>query len=100
MKTEQYQGFEYPKSNIQEVLLTLITQGYVSLFDFPVMAGFRTRVSNLVLEHNLKLETTMDERHNKFGNKYRYAIHKLPKEHLEYATNLYKKMTSNERKAN
>ena len=67
---ELFEGYPLPTSNIQEVLLTLILQGYVSLFDFPVMAGFRTRVSNLVLVYKLNLETVKNSRCNKFGNKY------------------------------
>lgn len=66
-----------PKTNIQEVLYTLIEQGHVSLFDFPVMAGFRTRVSDLVLKYGINLETIKTQRHNKFGNTYTYHIHKL-----------------------
>lgn len=73
-----FQGFELPKTNIQEVLLTLITQGYTSFFDFQYMQGYRTRVSNLVLKYNLRLETTISSKNNKFGNRYNYAIHRLP----------------------
>ena len=35
---ELFEGYEYPTTNIQEVLLTLILQGYVSLFDFPPLS--------------------------------------------------------------
>lgn len=87
-----FQGFEYPKTNIQEVLLTLILQGNVSLFDFPTLSGFRTRVSNLCLNHGLKLETQMIKRNNKFGNSYRYALHKLPESEKEKAIEIYNKM--------
>jgi len=90
-----FEGYPFPTCNIQEVLLTLILQGYVSLFDFPAMAGFRTRVSNLVLQHNLKLETTKDQRCNKFGNTYTYHIHKLPQEKKQFAIDLYYKLQKN-----
>jgi len=93
MKTENlFQGFAYPKTNLQEVLLTLILKGQVSLFAFPVMAGFRTRVSNLVLEYGLSLETTKAQRFNKFGNSYTYHIHILPADQKEKAIAIYNKM--------
>jgi len=95
MKPQLFEGFEYPTTNTEEVLLTLITQGHVSLFDYPMLAGFRTRVSNLVVQYGLKLKTTMSERHNKFGRKYKYAIHKLPEEERENAIILYKKLNRN-----
>jgi hypothetical protein len=95
MKTQDlFQGFAYPKTNLQEVLLTLILKGNVSLFAFPVMAGFRTRVSNLVLDYGLNLETTKAKRCNKFGNHYTYHIHKLPASQKEKAIELYNKMVT------
>jgi len=93
MKTQDlFQGFTYPKTNLQEVLLTLILKGNVTLFDFPVMAGFRTRVSNLVLDYGLNLETTKAKRCNKFGNSYTYHIHKLPVDQKDKAIAIYNKM--------
>jgi len=93
MKTENlFQGFAYPKTNLQEVLLTLILKGNVSLFAFPVMAGFRTRVSNLVIDYGLNLETTKAKRCNKFGNSYTYHIHKLPADQKDKAIAIYNKM--------
>ena len=89
-----FEGYPFPKSNIQEVLLTLILQGHVSIFDFPTLSGFRTRVSNLVLIHGLKLNTQMVERCNKFGNKYRYALHKLPDNEKQNAIELYNKLVN------
>ena len=95
MKTENlFKGFAYPKTNLQEVLLTLILQGHVSLFAFPAMAGFRTRVSNLVLDYGLNLETTKAKRCNKFGNSYIYHIHKLPAIEKDKAIAIYNKMVS------
>jgi hypothetical protein len=93
MKTENlFQGFAFPTTNLQEVLLTLILKGNVSLFDHSYMAGFRTRVSNLVLDYGLNLETTKGQRCNKFGNIYTYHIHKLPADQKEKAIAIYNKM--------
>jgi len=92
MKEQLFEGFKYPKTNQQEVLLTLITQGHVSIFDFSYMSGFRTRVSQLQTVHGLFFERILDKRCNKFGNTYTYAIHKLPESEKEKAIALYNKL--------
>ena len=92
MKEQLFEGFKYPKTNEQEVLLTLITKGHVSIFDFSYMSGFRTRVSQLQTVHGLFLERILDKRCNKFGNTYTYAIHKLPIAEKEKAIALYNKL--------
>ena len=92
MKPLLYEGFEYPTTTTQEVLLTLITQGYVSIFDYAHLSGFRTRISDIKKKFHLNLETIMDTRTNKFGNTYKYAIHKLPPDEKEKAIELYKKI--------
>jgi len=93
---ELYQNFEYPTTNIEEVLLTLITQGHVSIFDFPYLSSFRTRISELCRKYSLKLETQMIERNNKFGNRYKYGLHRLPEDQKEKAIALYKKLNKND----
>lgn len=92
---ELFEGYEYPTTSTEEVLLTLILQGYVSIFDFPYLSGFRTRVSNLSLIHGLKLNRVLSNRTNKFSNSYSYAIHKLPAEEKDNAIALYKKLNKN-----
>ena len=95
MKTKQqdlFQGYPFPKTSEQEVLLTLILQGHVSIFDFQYLSGFRTRVSQLQTVHGLFLERTLDKRCNKFGNQYSYAIHKLPESSKQKAIDLYYKL--------
>ena len=89
-----FQVFPFPKTSEQEVLLTLILQGHVSIFDFPYLSGFRTRVSQLQTVHGLSLDRMMDKRCNKFGNIYSYAIHKLPEEQKEKAILLYNKLNN------
>ena len=89
-----FQGFKFPRTSEQEVLLTLITQGHVSIFDFGYLSGFRTRVSQLQTVHGLSLDRVIDKRCNKFGNTYVYAIHKLPESEKEKAINLYNKLNS------
>ena len=82
-----------PLTTTQEVLYTLITQGYVSIFDFSYLSGFRTRVSDLKIKHGLSIKTVKDTRHNKFGNTYTYHIHKLIDK--ESAKKLYDRLTVN-----
>jgi len=85
-------GYPVPKTNTQEILLQLILNGSVSIFDFSYLSGFRTRISELVLTHELKLDKEMKSGQNKFGNTYTYALHKLPEEQKEFAINLYSKL--------
>lgn len=87
-------GLEYPKTNEQEVLLTLIIQGHVSIFDFPYLSGFRTRVSNIKKNRGLELERIFDKRCNKFGNEYVYIIHKLLDSNKKKAIEIYKKISN------
>lgn len=91
-QTNSFEGYESPTTSTQEVLLTLILQGSVSIFDFPYLSGFRTRVSNLCLNYGLNLERITSTKHNKFGNSYTYAIHKLPEKEKQNAVDLYKKL--------
>lgn len=81
-----------PRSSTQEVLHTLITKGSVSILDYPHLSGFRTRMSEISRKYQLNIETVMSKRHNKFGNPYKYAIHKLPKTSKDKAIEIYKKM--------
>ena len=92
---ELFEGYEYPTTNTEEILLTLILQGYVSLFDFAYLASFRTRISELNNEHGLKLNRVLSNRTNKFGNSFSYAIHRLSAEEKDNAILLYKKLNKN-----
>ena len=89
-----FEGYAFPKTSEQEVLLNLILQGHSSIFDFPYLSGYRTRISELQTKHGLFLERTLDKRNNKFGNVYTYAIHKLPLNQKEKAINLYKSLVN------
>ena len=78
-----------PKNNKQEILLTLISNGRVSIFDYSYMSGFRTRISELIREHNLPLEKVQKISHNKYGRAYHYIEHRLAKENVKQAVQLY-----------
>lgn len=95
MKSQQqelFQGYELPKTNLAEILLTLILQGNVSIFDFPYLSGYRTRLSELQLKHFLPLDRQLKEKQNKFKNTYQYAIHYLSENNKEKAIELYNKI--------
>jgi len=82
----------YPRTNIQEILFELINEGHVSLFNFPYLASFRTRISELNNVHGLKLERIMETRNNKFSNPFTFANHILPESEKEKAIALYNKL--------
>ena len=86
-----------PSSSLQEVLYCLITKGKSSIEDFPHLSGFRSRISNLVLDHDLILESEMGYGVNKHGRKFHFAIHILPKSEIENAIIIYNKLQNNER---
>lgn len=83
-----------PKTNIQEILLTLITYGDVSIKDFPYLSGYRTRVSELENKHGLQLYTENHTGINKFGNGYTFVKHCLLSSRINDAVSLYKKLTN------
>lgn len=85
-------GYPVPKTNEQEVLLTMIIHGNVTIFDYPWMSGFRTRVSQLQTVHKLNLDREMKKKQNKFGNWYAYAVHILPETERQKAIDLYYKI--------
>lgn len=81
-----------PKTNIQEILYTLIENGKVSIMDYPYLSGFRTRVSEIVNKHKLGLFDVYITKKNKFGNSYTYIEHHLSHHKKEFAINIYKSM--------
>ena len=80
-----------PRTHKQEILLHLITHGFVSIFNFPYMSGFRTRVSELTREDRLDIQVTQHSGKNKFGNTYNFHIHRL--QDRNQAIELYKQLT-------
>ena len=81
-----------PRTNIQEVLYTLINNRSVSCFDFPYLQGFRTRVSELRRKHNITIIDTSLPEVNKFGNCYSYVVHSISDDEVEKCIDVYKQM--------
>jgi hypothetical protein len=78
-----------PKTNKAEILYTLIKKGSVSIKDFPYLSGFRTRISELVNEYDIKMIHISSTGVNKFGNSYTYKEHILPKIYRDFAIEKY-----------
>jgi hypothetical protein len=83
-----------PTSNISEILFTLIRNRKVSLHDFPYLAGFRTRVSELKTDHGLNLKTDRVQSKNKFNNPNPFVVHSLPQSERSKAVELYNKLVN------
>lgn len=81
-----------PKSNVAEVLYTLITTGSVSILDYPWLSGFRTRCSEIRLKYGIILSRKTMTGVNKFDREFKYTVHILPYEHKEKAIEIYNKI--------
>lgn len=90
------QDLQPPETSLQEVLYTLITKGSVSIVDFRYLSGFRSRVSNLKVKYDLPMISKDAEGINKFGNTFRYVVHILENQNLEFAKKLYRKLQKEE----
>ena len=84
-----------PKSWKQEVLLKVIQKGEVSMMDFPYLAGFRTRVSELS-DEGVQFVNTKVERKSKYGNQAYYVVHKCT--NRNFAIQLYKRLSDDARR--
>ena len=71
------------------VLYTLIEKGSTSLKDFPYLAGFRTRISELKRKFNVNLIPTVVTDVDKYGSHYYYKHHSLPPEEVNNAIQVY-----------
>ena len=78
-----------PQTTEQEILLHLIENGSVSIFDFPYLSGFRTRISNLKAKF-VPIESSKLTSTNKYGRTYSFAMHRLIDK--QKAIDLYEKL--------
>lgn len=88
------QGYPKPKTSEQEVLLSLILDGSVSIIEYGWLPGFRTRISQLQTKRGLFLERIFLNRRNKFGNIFKYAKHSLPESEKDKAIEIYYKLNA------
>jgi len=83
-----------PKNNRQEVLLTLIKNGKVSIKDYPYLSGFRARISEIILDHGLALKPVPANSVNKFGRTITYMEHHLDEKHIDDAIKIYNSLNN------
>jgi len=81
-----------PTSTTTEILLTLIRKRKVSIMDFPYLAGFRTRISELNNKYGITLKKENITDLNKYNQPYTYSLHKLPETQRNKAIRLYDKL--------
>ena len=85
----------FPTNTQAEVLFVLIKKGSVSIKEFSWMEGFRTRVSELVLDYSIPLLKTNESGINKHGNTFTYKRHSLPLDKVDFALSVYDKINKN-----
>lgn len=86
---------EKPLNNLADVLFELLNNGSASIKEFDYMAGFRTRVSELVLDHLIPLSSITETDTNKHGNPYHYKRHFLAPEMKDFAKGIYIEINKN-----
>ena len=84
-----------PQTTEQEILLHLIENGKVSIFDFPYLSGFRTRISNLK-KKGVEIESKLIKGINKYGNSYMFALNSIIDKNTAVST--YENLTRLNRK--
>ena len=89
-QTDIFEGYPQPKTYLQEILLTAILNGRVSLFDFKYLSDFRKYISDLRLKHGIIFKHKEVTKISKFGNNYTYRVHILTDK--EHAENIYKQL--------
>lgn len=89
-----------PRNTTARILYALIIKGKVSLVDFPYLAGFRTRISELYHHHNVKLIHKVETDVNRDGNSYYYKVHFLPQDEKQNAIEIYKNINKPRIKSN
>ena len=79
-----------PKTTRAEVSYTMITKGKVSLLDHPLMARYRTRISELRLEYDFVFNSKpVCLGKNIHGNTKYMQLHTLPKNQKHKAIKVY-----------
>jgi len=80
-----------PKSAKATILYGLITRQEISEQEYP-FNGFRSRVSDLKLKHNLPIRFKKIKGKNQFGHAMVYRVHYLWRISIPKAIRLYRKI--------
>lgn len=84
-------GLDKPKSAKATILYGLITRSEISERQYP-FNGFRTRLSDLRLKHNLNIRYKEIKATNQFGHPMVYRVHYLWRISIPKAIRLYNKI--------
>ena len=77
-----------PKNQKAFILHTLINKKFISEQDIP-MNGFRARVSELINDHGVDIQSEMVSFKNMFGHSGKYKRRFLPKKEVDKAIKVY-----------
>lgn len=91
--TPQYESISHlppPTSDLQDVLFHIIKHGEVSLRNFPMMGGYRTRVSELREKGVKFVEIPSEGLKNRHGHNKVIFLHKCT--NINFAVSLYKEL--------
>ena len=89
------QDLPKPNSNIQEILFEMITNGNESIKMFWWLPSFRARISDLRIIYNLPITDIESTGKNKFGREYKFMIHKIENQNIEFAKTVYYEIYNN-----
>lgn len=81
---------EPPSTDLQDVLLYIVKHNEVSLINFPMLAGFRTRISELRMKGVRFVDIPISGK-NRHGHNKVMMSHKCT--NPNFALNLYKQLT-------
>jgi hypothetical protein len=80
-----------PKNQKAFILHTLINKKFISEQDVP-MNGFRARVSELINDHGVDIQSEMVAFKNTFGHSSKYKKRFIPKKGIDKAIKVYNKI--------
>ena len=86
---------EAPQTDLQDILLHIVTHGEVSLVNFPMLAGFRARISQL-REKGVRFTDIPITSKNRHGHNKVIMLHKC--QNRTFAESLYKELTDEKSK--
>lgn len=80
-----------PSTDLQDVLLHIVKHGEVSCKNFPILQGYRTRVSELRMQGILFSDIQIEGEKNRHGHPKPIVLHKCL--NISEALRLYKQLT-------
>jgi len=81
-----------PVSNLTEVLHDLIITRTGVSERKQNQNGFRARISELILKHNIPIQNKVAEFSNKYGTKSHYKLHYIDSADIQEVVDIYEKL--------